>query len=195
MSARSTLPASSGSSTTREHLHASSPPSAHTPPSAYKHDSASLDDWISILRLSSKWAFSQVQELALRYIEAKPIDPLVRITLYHQLALPRALLIPAYTSFVARPEPPTNAEAEALGLECALAVFRAREWARAAPPKTRGGARTGGAVHAGGEELAAFVRETFFTLPVHSPLRDGANDTAPGRRMPSIAAVAAHGAY
>jgi hypothetical protein len=160
---------------------------------AYKHDAASLEEWISILRLAHKWSFDQVKELSVRFIEQKPLEPLARISLYHQFEVPRQLLVPSYMALINRPEPLNNAEGNELGLETALAIFRAREYARGSE-KRFGGAgavdrkRLSGAVQTSEDEIAQFVRETFFTLPPLSPLINGLNDTS-GQRPPPYPSI------
>jgi hypothetical protein len=149
---------------------------------AYKHDTATLDEWISILRLSHKWSFEVVNKLALRFIENSHMEPLARIQLYHEYGVPREKLIPSYAALIARPEPPTNEETAILGIKTVLSLFRAREYARGSERRLASETqRTGGPIQIDTEQLASFVRETFFTLPLNSPLLDGANDTSSSR--------------
>jgi hypothetical protein len=98
----------------------------------------------------------------------------------------RHLLLPAYTALVSRSQPLSNAEGEQLGLETALAVFRAREYARGSVHRQAGEVKhASGGVTVDKAEIDRYVRETFFNIPTESPLEKGINDTTLGPRPPA----------
>lgn len=109
----------------------------------------------------------------MRHIEMQTLDPVSRIALYNEYRVERRLLVPAYLALAERAEPLSLEEGMHLGLETAIGVTRAREFARG----TNGG-RSSAPVKASDDELARVVRETFFGPPPNSPLRAGENAPA-----------------
>ncbi|KAF8271087.1 hypothetical protein EI94DRAFT_1556919, partial [Lactarius quietus] len=92
---------------------------------------ANVDEWTSILKLAHKWEFVEVKALALRELEQLEIPALQKIITYHDHDVDRNLLHKAYTDLAIRDDPITIEEGRLLGLETALLLARAREFARA----------------------------------------------------------------
>lgn len=91
---------------------------------------ANLEEWTSILKLSTDWRFAEVKQLSTRYIELFEMDPVDKIELYQGYNVDRRLLIPSYTALVNRLEPLSIHEGRRLTLETALLIATARECAR-----------------------------------------------------------------
>lgn len=141
---------------------------------AYKYENGKLDDWLSILKLSDLWGFTRVKDLSIRYIEQNELDPVKRIAIYQEYHANRAISIPYFIELIERPAPLTTEEAHRVGLDTALTIMQAREFARG----TNGPqGRLGAPIQTTKEEIADFVRRTFFPLPVKSPLHGGSNHT------------------
>jgi hypothetical protein len=84
-----------------------------------------MSEWVSVLRLATRWNFPTFRELALEKLES--IEPSV-----DKLVLARELnvtdwLIPSYVALCLRPEPLTLVEAEQLKMADVVLIFTARE--------------------------------------------------------------------
>ncbi|KAF8624487.1 hypothetical protein AX17_007116 [Amanita inopinata Kibby_2008] len=84
----------------------------------------SLDEWTSILKLSSKWGFKSLQARAVSKVEslAPPIDMLV---LGRQLKIPE-LILPAYVALCQTATPLSLEEGLQLGMEDVIGIYRIR---------------------------------------------------------------------
>ncbi|TFK26268.1 hypothetical protein FA15DRAFT_297983 [Coprinopsis marcescibilis] len=93
---------------------------------------ADISDWFSILRLAHEWDFPNVKRFALREIRRREdeIELVKRIVLYQDYKAPAEYLVPLYAELCARPTSPTEGEAQLLGFERTLKIFRAREQVR-----------------------------------------------------------------
>ncbi|KAH8103513.1 hypothetical protein BXZ70DRAFT_889047, partial [Cristinia sonorae] len=96
----------------------------------YSIYNAGIDDWSAILKLAFEWKFTEVKALALRELERFQIDPVQKIDLYQRYEVDRKLLIPSFALLTFRPEPLNLQEGRRLGLETALLLAEAREYAR-----------------------------------------------------------------
>jgi len=90
----------------------------------------SVDEWSSILKLAHQWEFIEVKAFALRELEQLEIAPLQKVILYHTHVVNRDLLHASYAALTERDDPITIEEGRLLGLETALTLARAREYAR-----------------------------------------------------------------
>ncbi|TFK23596.1 hypothetical protein FA15DRAFT_620526 [Coprinopsis marcescibilis] len=79
------------------------------------------DEWISVLRLSTKWFFSDMREVAIRKLTEMEMDPIDRVCLGKELHIHRWLLT-GYEYLVTRKEIITEEEAERIGWRTALKV-------------------------------------------------------------------------
>ncbi|KAL1712961.1 hypothetical protein EV715DRAFT_212622 [Schizophyllum commune] len=95
------------------------------PKSLGKCDVNTSEEWTSVLRLATKWGFTDLRAHALEKLEstAAPID---RILIAREFDLPKWLL-PAFVDLCTAPEPPTLAVAEHLGLPALVNIGRIRE--------------------------------------------------------------------
>jgi len=94
------------------------------------YDEASLEDWGTILRLSHRWFFPEVKNLAIRELQRQTMEPVKRIALYHEFDVDRNLLIPDYAALCEREQPLTLDEGLDLGMETTLMIAWGRELAR-----------------------------------------------------------------
>ncbi|KAH6907077.1 hypothetical protein BKA70DRAFT_383993 [Coprinopsis sp. MPI-PUGE-AT-0042] len=90
------------------------------------HDDISLDEWVSVLKLSSKWLFNNLRNEAIAKISVFPITPIQRILLARQYSI-SSWLIEAYIDIIAGmcnslgyPRLLPQEEAKLLGLDVAL---------------------------------------------------------------------------
>ncbi|KAH6893989.1 hypothetical protein BKA70DRAFT_796513 [Coprinopsis sp. MPI-PUGE-AT-0042] len=90
------------------------------------HDDISLEEWVSVLKLSSKWLFNNLRNEAIAKISAFPITPIQRILLARQYSIP-SWIIGAYIGIIAGmcnslgyPQLLPQEEAKLLGLDVAL---------------------------------------------------------------------------
>ncbi|KAI5890013.1 uncharacterized protein SCHCODRAFT_02669226 [Schizophyllum commune H4-8] len=95
------------------------------PKSLGKCDVNTSEEWTSVLRLASKWGFTDLRAHSLEKLEstAAPID---RILIAREFDLPKWLL-PAFVDLCTAPEPPTLEAAEHLGLPAVVNIGRIRE--------------------------------------------------------------------
>ncbi|CCL99367.1 uncharacterized protein FIBRA_01385 [Fibroporia radiculosa] len=93
----------------------------------YERD-VSIDEWVAILSISSRFLFDRIRERAIREIAtyAPPLDPVERIFLATKHDIPQWLR-PAYMDLCIRPESLTEEEAQKLGLPTVVRLARARE--------------------------------------------------------------------
>jgi len=101
----------------------------------------SLDEWISILSISSRYDMDTIRQRAIRQIIShRPrIDPVVKIALAEKHNIPD-WLASAYASLCQRANPLEEWEAERLGMRVAVKLARAREAVRefsSRPPSPR----------------------------------------------------------
>ncbi|KAF8891865.1 hypothetical protein BD779DRAFT_1621917 [Infundibulicybe gibba] len=125
-----------------------------------------VGDWKVILRLAHQWEFAEVKALALRHIESLPMLPVARILLYIEYQVDPALLVPLYAELCSRAEPLTDSEAEQLGLQTTLHIFRTRERLRANPSNS-GTSPLPAEVDAA--QVQSIVRTSFFDTAPRSP--------------------------
>jgi hypothetical protein len=87
-----------------------------------------LDQWVSVLHLASKWGFESIRSLALRELLplASPVDKIVLGRKYGF----DGWLTPAFVAVCARAEPLSLAEADKMSNADVTRIFQARERAR-----------------------------------------------------------------
>lgn len=161
---------------------------------------ANVEEWSSILKLAHKWDFVEVKAFALRELEQLEMPALDKIILYHTQDIDRNLLQSAYTALTVRDEPITIDEGWQLGLETALRLAHAREFARAPvfSGKRAGTARS--SVNITGPELDTLINQLFnLSLPGASnattersatpqtPTTTGRGTPTSGRHTPQLA--------
>jgi hypothetical protein len=86
-----------------------------------------LDEWLSILDLSTRWGFASIRELAIRCL--KPPTPHQRLVLARKYAIEQWIL-PALQELCERPLPLTPDEARLMGIEDVVLVGSVRESVR-----------------------------------------------------------------
>ena len=116
---------------------------------------ANVEEWSSILKLASQWDFVEVKEFALRELEQLEMPALDKIILYHTHNINRNLLQAAYIALTVRDESISIKEGRLLGLETALRLAHAREYARRKAGTNRS------PVNLSGPELDAFINQLF----------------------------------
>ncbi len=89
----------------------------------------SLEDWIALLSISTRFVFDKIRDMAILEISSRMLDPIKKITLANKYNIPQ-WLSPAYVDLCKRPEPLNDDEAETLGLKTVVRVARAREIVR-----------------------------------------------------------------
>ncbi|KAI0254407.1 hypothetical protein BJV78DRAFT_1280015 [Lactifluus subvellereus] len=124
----------------------------------YSVYNATAEQWSSILDLSQKWGFKDVEWLCIRELEKLDLSPVDRIQIYQRFNLDDTLLLDCYESLTTRDEPIGVDEGVKLGLRTSLQIARAREVSRG--PDT-GGPRTPSAVQLKGPDLRLLISDIF----------------------------------
>ncbi|KAL4075294.1 hypothetical protein V8B97DRAFT_2022287 [Scleroderma yunnanense] len=86
----------------------------------------SVDEWTSVLKLSTKWDFKRLRQAAVDALLASQIGPVDRIVLARQYDI-RHWLVPALNELAKRQQPLGLDEGARLGLETALKLASVRE--------------------------------------------------------------------
>ncbi|KAI6015582.1 hypothetical protein EDC04DRAFT_643805 [Pisolithus marmoratus] len=120
---------------------------------------ASLDVWLSILRLATRWGFNNVKELTVRELEKLDIECVDKISIYHEYNISKLYLIPSYIAIVKRGVPLTFTEGVKLGMETVLRIADARE--RARQRASESGIRTPSLDDFEDSDVEVLVREVF----------------------------------
>jgi len=154
-----------------------------------------VEEWSSILKLASQWDFVEAKAFALRELEELEMPALDKIILYHTHNIDRNLLQGAYIALTVRDESITIEEGRVLGLETALRLAHAREFARA--QARRAGTTRSSPVNIAGPELDMFINQLFnLSLPDVSnttterpdtPTTTGRGTPTGGRNAPPLA--------
>ncbi|KAH7928354.1 hypothetical protein BV22DRAFT_1005071 [Leucogyrophana mollusca] len=98
--------------------------------SMYSKPLESVEEWVALLSISTRYGMDRVRERALEEIDSMPpVDPIRRIVLAkkHDVA---EWLVPAYAALCRRVEPLNVLEAVEIGLETTVLVATAREKVR-----------------------------------------------------------------
>ncbi|KAF9445066.1 hypothetical protein P691DRAFT_785726 [Macrolepiota fuliginosa MF-IS2] len=102
-------------------------------PSDYDRSTATLQNWITILRYCTKWDFPKIKNLAIQYLETFDMDTVEKVILYQENFVPEIRLFPLYMKLASREERLGLAESRALGFDTIVLVHEARERLRAPP--------------------------------------------------------------
>jgi len=86
----------------------------------------SVDEWTSVLKLSTKWEFRMLRLAAIDTLISLQIGPVERIVLARQYDI-RHWMAPALNELAKRPQPLGLEEGIRLGLETALKLASVRE--------------------------------------------------------------------
>lgn len=99
----------------------------------YSVYTATLTEWIAILRLAHEYQFPEVKRLAIHELESFDIPIAERIVLYQNHAVDPLYLVPLYVKMCVRDEGPSDEETEIMSMKTSLIIFRARERLRFRP--------------------------------------------------------------
>ncbi|KAF9442495.1 hypothetical protein P691DRAFT_738915 [Macrolepiota fuliginosa MF-IS2] len=99
----------------------------------YDRSTATLQNWITILRYCTKWDFPKLKSLAIQYLETFDMDTVERVVLYQENLVPEIRLFPLYMKLASREERLGLAESRALGFDTIVLIHEARERLRAPP--------------------------------------------------------------
>lgn len=95
----------------------------------YKPSIVSIEDWVALLSIATRYVFDQIRDLAILEISKQMLDPVKKIMLANKYNIPQ-WLTPAFLDLCKRPEPISDSEAETLGLRTVVRLARARELTR-----------------------------------------------------------------
>lgn len=101
--------------------------------SVYVDYTATLPEWLGILKLAHEYEFSEVKRLAIEELGSLEIPIAERIALYQTHAVDPAYLVPLYVKMCMRDEGPTDDETTTMGMKTSVIIFRARERLRFRP--------------------------------------------------------------
>ncbi|KAG6857749.1 hypothetical protein H0H87_004165 [Tephrocybe sp. NHM501043] len=88
---------------------------------------ASVDDWMSILKLATQYEIDHVRGLAMARLHGSPLDPLRKILIWREYNLDPSLLISSYAALCQRDECLTFDVAAAISSENFVRLAAARE--------------------------------------------------------------------
>lgn len=95
------------------------------PPVIGEH-TATLEEWISILQLATRWLFDDIRSLAIRELANFEVEPVQKVAIALQNDIPE-WLHPCYMALCERHNPLSVEEARRLGVEVVAQLARARE--------------------------------------------------------------------
>ncbi|KAG6328814.1 hypothetical protein ID866_10276 [Astraeus odoratus] len=85
-----------------------------------------IEEWTSVLKLSTTWDFKAVRQAAIDVLNVSQIGPVDRVVLARQYDI-KDWLLPALNHLAQRPEPTSLEEAGRMGIDFALKLASVRE--------------------------------------------------------------------
>ncbi|KAG1767080.1 hypothetical protein EDD22DRAFT_876370 [Suillus occidentalis] len=129
----------------------------------YRLDRTSLETWLVVLELSTRWQFLEMKKLAIERLQSLKIDPIEKIIIYNKYEIDRSLLLPEYKHLCTREGQMSIEEGEKVGMLTVLAIHQARDRAyKSAVAKRRQRTTSADAdVVIDEEELEQILRDVF----------------------------------
>jgi hypothetical protein len=90
-----------------------------------------------ILKLSTRWEFPKITELAVRELEALHLPPAEMISIYNQYGIEGDRLLSSYVELCKSPTLPTEADGNLMEMETLINILQAREDAKRRTDKLR----------------------------------------------------------
>ena len=100
----------------------------------YSNYTATINEWITILKLACEYDFVQVKQLAIQGLEEMDLSVVERLCIYQLYSVGPSHIVPLLSSLCLRNEGPTDEETDQLGIKTSLVIFRARESLRSHLP-------------------------------------------------------------
>lgn len=85
-----------------------------------------LDEWVSVLKLSTMWEFTAIRQVALKELEGSNLDAGQKYLLAQECGVDQ-WLVPALSALAARCDPLSEVDVDTFGLGCVLKLARVRE--------------------------------------------------------------------
>jgi hypothetical protein len=133
------------------------------------------------LKLAHQWKFIEAKALAIRELENISIPPLRKVVLYQKYEIDRNLLKPALTALTIRDEPLEIEEGREVGLETALGLAKAREFARTPVLSGKKSGNPRSPVSLAGDELDVVIKDVFRLPSSTGPDPSPSSQTSTGR--------------
>lgn len=93
----------------------------------YSYRQQTKENWLTILRLATRWRFDKIKELAIRELEFLELPPAERISIYNEHGIDGERLLASYVELCKSPTVPSEADARLLQMETLINVLQARE--------------------------------------------------------------------
>ncbi|KAF8141142.1 hypothetical protein EV363DRAFT_1247609 [Boletus edulis] len=93
----------------------------------YSYGQQPKENWVTILRLSTRWAFPRIKELAVRELEALHLPPAERIAIYNEHGIDDERLFSSYVEMCRSPTLPSEEEARLIQMDALVNILQARE--------------------------------------------------------------------
>ena len=93
----------------------------------YSYRQKTKENWVTILRLATRWSFPNIKELAVQKLEALDLRPAERISIYTEHGVDDERLISPYVELCKSPTIPTLADSQLIQMETLLNILQARE--------------------------------------------------------------------
>jgi len=97
------------------------------PPVLGSCKATTFDEWASILNQAERWKIDSLRILAIKQLQALPVDPVHKIVLWARYNLDRSDLLASYATLLTRPQSLSIGEAKELGVETTARIAQARD--------------------------------------------------------------------
>jgi len=93
----------------------------------YNYREQTKENWVTILRLSTRWSFPKITGLAVRQLEALHLPPAEMISIYNRYGIDDERLLDSYVELCRSPTLPTEADGHLMQMETLINILQARE--------------------------------------------------------------------
>ncbi|KAF8549175.1 hypothetical protein OG21DRAFT_1470332 [Imleria badia] len=93
----------------------------------YSYQQPTKEQWVTILRLATRWEFLKIRELAIRQLVALDLPPAERISIYKEHGIDDERLLSSYVELCRSPTVPTKADGDLIEMETLINILQARE--------------------------------------------------------------------
>ncbi|KAI9568848.1 hypothetical protein HD554DRAFT_2096226 [Boletus coccyginus] len=148
----------------------------------YSYGQQTKENWITILRLSKRWAFPKIRDLAVRELDALDLAPAQRISIYNEHGIEGDRLLSSYVELCRSPTLPTRADGNLLRMETLINLLQAREDAQRKAMELGHESPTSASLE--DETLREIVTNVFSRGLV--PWQNGTSSTGSGAQAPNL---------
>jgi len=96
------------------------------PDLAFKPATMGIEEWISVLKLSTMWTFGELRQKAIKWLRRLITNPVEKVMLARKYKV-ESFLVEGYEELIKRKDGPSLEEAKVLGYEAAIQLYEKRE--------------------------------------------------------------------